>query len=94
MLRLPLASRSFHFRLLPLCFRFRRGFLSRFWLHAFRKFRRSCLAIPFLKSLIGYFAFEQKLGEFPTLRLALKRHDISRGAGTRDSCDETLLSSW
>ena len=37
---------------------------------------QACLAIPFLKSLIGNFAFEQKLGEFPTLRLAFKRHDI------------------
>src|SRR5438270_13364341 len=77
MLRLPLGPHSFHFRLgLSLCFRFGRPFLPRFWLHPFRKLRRSCLAIPFLKSLIGYFAFEQKLGEFPTLRLAFKWHDI------------------
>ena len=76
-LRLSPGPRSFHFRLgLPFCFRFGGRFLFRFWLHAFRKLRRSCLAIPFLESLIGYFAFEQKLGEFSTLRLAFKRHDI------------------
>ena len=52
-------------------------------LDAFRKLRRSRLAIPFFEGLIGDLAFDQELGELPPLCLTLEWHFLSRSPNVR-----------
>jgi len=46
-------------------------------LDTFRQSPRTCLAVPFLKRLIGDRSFDEKLCELSSLRLAFEWHDLS-----------------